>query len=456
MTLTLTLDGEGTLDSVTAPNLGAIPAIAEHFKVYAPTDQTKKDQRQFTYSLRPLDADVKEFPAVPAAYFDVDARRYVTLRSEPIPIEVTKAARLASRDIIASGGRPGGNSKEIEAQQGGIFANITDPNQLGDDRIRPERWLAGLGGLAAGYVALAFVVGRWRRLSGDTAMLRRRAAVGVARRRLREASSHFAAGRTREGADQVLAAALGLVADMLALPAAGMTSAEACRQLEAAGVQAELVGRLRSLLETCEGVRYGGSADASESLGREADKLLRTLAGVLRKKRRLPVFQAAILLMVALVGGCNRSTDFQLVQKFQLAQQTFDDARKPAEFAKAAMLDQEILDRWGPSGPVLYNQGNAWMRAGQPGRAVASYRLAKRYLPRDPRLDANLVSALGSDAPAARRPVAETILFWQNWLSYPENSTSRRRWHWRRSPWRPVRSSRLAAGLAASLGWGWR
>ncbi len=207
---------------------------------------------------------------------------------------------------------------------------------------------------------------------------------------------------------------------MLNLPAAGMTSAEACRQLESAGVAPELIGRLRSLLETCEGVRYGASDDGSASLGREADKLLRTLAGVLRKKRKLPLLQATILLAIALFGGCGRSTDFHLVEKFQAAQQAFDDARKPEEFAKVAMLDQEILDRWGMSGPVLFNQGNAWMQAGQPGRAVASYRLAQRYLPRDPFLDANLASALGSDAPAARRPVIETILFWQNWLSYPE------------------------------------
>jgi hypothetical protein len=419
MTLILTLSGEGTLDNAAAPNLAAIPELAEHFKIYPPTEQTRENQRQFTYCLRPVDADVKAFPAVPVAYFDVDSKRYVTLSTKPIPIEVSKATRLASRDI-ASSGRLVGNSKEIEARQGGIFANITNPGQLGSDSIRPEWWLGGLGGLAGAYVALAFVVGRWRRLSGDTVMQRRRAAVGVARRKLREASSHFAAGRTREGADQVLAAVVGLVADMLGLPAAGMTPAEACRQLESSGVDPDLVARLRSLLETCEGVRYGASADASESLGRDADQLLRVLAGVLRRKRRVPLVQAVILLALALFGGCGQSTDFELVQKFQAAQQAFDDARKPEEFAKVATLDQEILDRWGPSGPVLYNQGNAWMRAGQPGRAVASYRLAQRYLPRDPCLEANLVSALGSDAPPVRRPVIQTILFWQNWLSYPE------------------------------------
>ena len=347
--------------------------------------------------------------------------RYVTLRSEPIPIEVTKAARLASRDIIASGGRPGGNSKEIEAQQGGIFANITDPNQLGDDRIRPERWLAGLGGLAAGYVALAFVVGRWRRLSGDTAMLRRRAAVGVARRRLREASSHFAAGRTREGADQVLAAALGLVADMLALPAAGMTSAEACRQLEAAGVQAELVGRLRSLLETCEGVRYGGSADASESLGREADKLLRTLAGVLRKKRRLPVFQAAILLMVAARGRMQPIDRLPVGPEVPIGPADVrrrpkargNSPRRPCSTRKSSIAGgrrgrcctikgMRGCGRANPAGPW---HRIAWRSVIFPVIRASTPISFRHWVPMRPR---------------ARRPVAETILFWQNWLSYPE------------------------------------
>ena len=275
MTLTLSLEGEGTLDNAAAPDLKKIPAVAQHFKIYDATEQAKGDVRRFTYSLRPLDAKIKEFPAVPAAYFDVDSKQYVTLRSEPIPIEVAEAAHLGSRDIIASAGGLPGKPAELEAHRGGIFANITNPSQLGDDSIRPERWLAGLGGLAAAYAVLAFGVGRWRRISGDTALLRRRAAVGVAKRRLRAASSDFAARRMCEGADQVLAAALGLVADVFGLPAAGMTSVEACRQLETAGIEPELVRRLRSLLDTCETVRYGASSDASESLGRDAEKLLR-------------------------------------------------------------------------------------------------------------------------------------------------------------------------------------
>ncbi len=41
MTLTLTLSGQGTLDSITAPDLSNIPQIADNFKIYEATEQTK-------------------------------------------------------------------------------------------------------------------------------------------------------------------------------------------------------------------------------------------------------------------------------------------------------------------------------------------------------------------------------------------------------------------------------
>ena len=97
----------------------------------------------------------------------------------------------------------------------------------------------------------------------------------------------------------------------------------------------------------------------------------------------------------------------------------FDRATKPEDFVKVAAMYQEMIDDGAVSGAVFYNQGNAWMRAKQPGRAIAAYRQAERYRPRDPYLEANLQYALGPGVPA-HRPIIETILFWQNWLSYPE------------------------------------
>jgi hypothetical protein len=86
---------------------------------------------------------------------------------------------------------------------------------------------------------------------------------------------------------------------------------------------------------------------------------------------------------------------------------------------KAAAMDQEILDRGYVSGAVLYNQGNALMRAGQRGRAIAAYRRAQRYLGPDPSLEASLAYALGDAPTPRRRPLIEHLLFWQDWISYP-------------------------------------
>jgi hypothetical protein len=426
MTLTLSLEGKGMLDTASAPDLKAVAAIAKHFKVYDATEQTEGNRRKFTYCVRPLDAAIHKFPAVPVAYFDVDAKKYVTLQTEPIPIEVTKAVPLTERDIITSARTSGGRTPDIETRREGIFANVTDAAQLGDESVRPERWLIGGGGLFGAYIAFAFCVGRWRRIHGNAALSRRRMALSVAERRLAEASREFAAGCPNKGAEHILDALLGYVADALGLTAAGLTATEACRKLESLPVDPALVGRLRTLLETCEGVRYGAATGGdSRELGRETGTLLRELAASLKRKRKKGHKKSSAIagfiaiMSLVFVGGCGRAVDRELTQRFQAAQQTFDSAKNPDDFAKAATLDQEIIDRWGPSGTVFYNQGNSWMQAGQPGRAVAAYRQAQRYSPRIPFLDANVTTALG-DAQAARRPILDTILFWQNWLSYAE------------------------------------
>lgn len=118
--------------------------------------------------------------------------------------------------------------------------------------------------------------------------------------------------------------------------------------------------------------------------------------------------------------GCARTVEPQFYSKFQAAQQAFDTASSAEDFLKAAALYQEILDAGVISGVVLYNQGNAFMRGGQRGRAVACYLQARRYRPRDPRLDANLHYALDNGGAASpKKPVVEHLMFWLDWISYP-------------------------------------
>lgn len=126
-----------------------------------------------------------------------------------------------------------------------------------------------------------------------------------------------------------------------------------------------------------------------------------------------------VLLMVS-SAGCGTSPDLETSRKFQQAEETFSTAATPEDYARSAMLYQEILDGGFSSGSVFYNQGNAWTRAGKTGRAIASYRQAIRHLPRDPWLDANLKHALTGVATESKKPILDYVFFWQQSISYLE------------------------------------
>ena len=166
------------------------------------------------------------------------------------------------------------------------------------------------------------------------------------------------------------------------------------------------------IFEQKEIVSVAGTAAACHR--RSDDKRLRPA------DRRGGVACALGLLILSLIStGCQRSPDAPLVSRFQVAQTAFDQADTSEEFLKAASLFQEIQKTGIVNGGLLYNLGNAYMKAERRGRAIACYRQALRYRPRDPYVKANLQFALGSGAPLrGRRKILDFVLFWQDWIGY--------------------------------------
>lgn len=96
-----------------------------------------------------------------------------------------------------------------------------------------------------------------------------------------------------------------------------------------------------------------------------------------------------------------------------------DASAKTAAFRRAVGQYQGIVDQGVRSGVVYYNLGNALVQAGEPGQAVAAYLMAKRYLPHDPYVEANLRSVVGS-VTKPPTPMIEHVFFWQNWIGYSQ------------------------------------
>ncbi|MDG2126463.1 MAG: tetratricopeptide repeat protein [Fuerstiella sp.] len=144
-----------------------------------------------------------------------------------------------------------------------------------------------------------------------------------------------------------------------------------------------------------------------------------TAAGTMARCEKSPP-PIVLLFSVLVCSGCGSAPDLETSRLFQSAEQIFSDADSPAEFVEAATVYQEILDSGFLSGTVFYNQGNAWMRAGETGRAIAAYRQAQRHLPRDPYLDANLRTALAGSQLPTGGAMLDYIFFWQSAVSYNE------------------------------------
>ncbi len=135
------------------------------------------------------------------------------------------------------------------------------------------------------------------------------------------------------------------------------------------------------------------------------------------------VLIVVVFLPVLLAGRCGAAdggTDRE--RTFVRGLELFDQARTPDEYRQAAALWESMLGADYRNGAVFFNIGNAYMRAGDYGRAIAAYRKAQRFRPRDPYLDANLKQAIATapgrlpDPPA---PWWSHVFFWSGWLSYP-------------------------------------
>ena len=285
MTLTLKLTGQGTLDQTQPPDLERIPRIADYFKVYEATAQVKGDSCRFTYALRPKEAGIEEFPPIPVSYFDVQTERYVTLKTDPIPVRITEAERLLDDQIVAAQQNLPGTAGELEIRREGIFANVTDPSAVRDERARPVRWLLTLAGMLGFYAAVALVAGQVRRITGDLGLTRRRSAPARARKRIQEGAAELRENRIREGCDLIYSSLVGLVGDVANLPDAGMTPKDVDAQLKGLDLDHDLRRRVGQLLETCDAARYGSPGESGR-LGHEATALVEEVIAALKAGRR--------------------------------------------------------------------------------------------------------------------------------------------------------------------------
>jgi hypothetical protein len=281
VTLTMTITDRtpaGTrLEGLRPPNLDEVPGMSERFRIPAdPLAGVVEGRRKtFTQTIRAKDDAVGRIPAIPFAYFDPQAERFVTVSSDPIALTVVPAANISVNDVVGFEPGPGGGPTELTEVAGGILANYSGPDLLVSRQVTSATWGHGAAVMAPPVLFGVVAVGcrRARRLRNDHGYARKRTARRRALHRLRGARHEEPTPQARVTA-QALA---DYVADRCNLPAGALTGTEVVDRLRRAQVSADLVADIEGVLATCEQLRYAAGAGDTDGLTDQAARCVTRL-----------------------------------------------------------------------------------------------------------------------------------------------------------------------------------
>jgi len=128
----------------------------------------------------------------------------------------------------------------------------------------------------------------------------------------------------------------------------------------------------------------------------------------------------AVMMLIALLPCVACAQREKATQLFVQANQAYEKE----EYAGAASLYEEIIGCGFRSGAIYYNLGNCYAKMGRIGPALAHYRKAERFMPRDGDLRFNLQYVLDQRKDKIetreRIPFARVFFFWYYWLSTRE------------------------------------
>ncbi len=267
ITLSLTIRGNGNLDSLSAPRLDRVEALTRDFEI--PPESLAGSvvgaEKVFTQTVRARRPDVTQIPAIPFSFFDPDKGQFSTAQSAPIPIKVRPAETALP---IAPPTTLNSATPRLAELSEGLEANEDDPTRVLADQsagVSVLSWIILLG-MPVAYLIVSLVQSRSSRFRSDVALQRRSGAMRKAGKLLHGGSPQAAR-----------AAVLGYVADCCNVPEAGLTRSDALRLLSERGLPETAIQTTDVFLAQAEQISYGGGQVGGEPLPRMAANVLSVL-----------------------------------------------------------------------------------------------------------------------------------------------------------------------------------
>ncbi|MDO9541672.1 MAG: BatD family protein, partial [Kiritimatiellia bacterium] len=433
LTLTLTVSGQVKLDKMFPPKLSLQTNLLERFTLYDNTVQSVKkgNYNQYLYTIRPTQAGECNIPPIEVAYYDVVSRSYKKVFTAPIPLQVRRGAEVTEAQIIGSTNQLIPKKDETDLRE-----KTPAPIRTSDAGARPASLLGNsrIVALAGAGPALYFAVVLLGFIGRSGRKIKRSRHIHSAKDRAGKCLK-AAARIDRKDWPQAVAlickAARKYLGERLNRETNAITPPETVCILIENGVSKELAEKFGAIYEKYFNAGFtnsrfpGNLPDDCHAL----QGLIRHIEFELGRRRRpkgsgrrrcLPII---IFLLCVLSGWNVFALDVpERVFIWNEANAIVQTAKTPADYLRAVLVYQRLVDDGVRNGPLFYNIGTALLLADRNEQAGDAFERAERYLGRQPDIELNLRIASAKKAKSRHEqlPWYRIAAFWHFYLSCPQ------------------------------------
>lgn len=382
--LIITVSGRGNVALLEEPKVNFPP----DFEVYdtKTTENTDKSNggtsgsKSFEYPFIPRSHGDFTIDPVEYSYYDVNAGKYVTLRTEPLHVKVAKGK--------------GGDSAPVATVNSGVERK--DVKSLADDIRFIFTGKPGLSGSGSFFVGSAFfwillalmVLGAtavylaFRKVAAmraDVAGTKNRRATKMAQKRLKLAGEYLDKNLYTAFYEELHKALIGFVSDKLNMDMSEISKDNIVSALTEGGVSEEQTKAFTDLLDACEFARYSpdGGNEAMRSHYDAALKVISSIdSGLKTGGKSLRKVATVVILLLSLGSSMNIQAK-NLDSLWTAGVQAYTDGK----FADASTAWTSIEESGQKSAKLYYNLGNAWFKQGNYPKAILNYERALRLDP---------------------------------------------------------------------------
>lgn len=382
--LIITVSGRGNVALLEEPKVNFPP----DFEVYdtKTTENTDKSNggtsgsKSFEYPFIPRSHGDFTIDPVEYSYYDVNAGKYVTLRTEPLHVKVAKGK--------------GGDSTPVTTVNSGVERK--DVKSLADD-IRfiftGKPGLSGSGSFFVGsvffWILLALMIlgatsvylafRKVAAMRADVAGTKNRRATKMAQKRLKLAGEYLDKNLYTAFYEELHKALIGFVSDKLNMDMSEISKDNIASALTEGGVSEEQTKAFTDLLDACEFARYSpdGGNEAMRSHYDAALKVISSIdSGLKTGGKSLRKVVTVVTLLLSLGASMNIQAK-DLDSLWTAGVQAYTDGK----FSDASAAWTSIEESGQKSATLYYNLGNAWFKQANYPKAILNYERALRLDP---------------------------------------------------------------------------